>query len=129
MIRRLGGFITVFMILLTTESVRAQLDSTTQKAEILVEKHKRINVLKRTMPGYRIQLYFGDQRQQALDMKVAFQTAYPGTAAYVVYQQPHFKVRVGDFKTRLEATGFLTKMQGGFEQAFIVPDEVKLPEL
>jgi hypothetical protein len=38
-------------------------------------------------------------------------------------------VRVGDFKTRLEATGFLSKMQSQFEQAFIVPDEVKLPEL
>lgn len=81
------------------------------------------------MPGYRIQIYFGDQRQQAMDLKSTFQNTYPGTSAYVLYQQPHFKVRVGDFKTRLEATGFLSRMKGEFSQAFIVPDEVKLPDL
>lgn len=107
----------------------AQSDFNNDKANLLIEKHKKINVLKRTMPGYRIQIYFGDQRQQAFILKSAFLTVYPETRAYVVYQQPHFKVRIGDFKTRLEATGFLIKMEGAFEQAFIVQDEVKLPEL
>lgn len=81
------------------------------------------------MPGYRIQIYFGDQRQLAMDMKTSFQNAHPGITAYVVYQQPHFKVRIGDFKSRLEATGFLAGMTGEFSQAFIVPDDVKLPDL
>ena len=105
------------------------MDTTTLKANRLVEKHKKINVLRRTMPGYRVQIYFGDQRQEAIDLKTSFQAANPGIPAYVVYQQPHFKVRVGDFKTRLEATGFLSRMQGILDQAFIVPDEVKLPDL
>lgn len=115
--------------LLTGDFCLAQGDFNNERANLLVEKHKKINVLKRTMPGYRIQIYFGDQRQQAFILKSAFQTVYPETPAYVVYQQPHFKVRVGDFKTRLEAMGFLIKMEGAFEQAFIVQDEVKLPEL
>ena len=129
MFRRSTWVPAILLVLISVKSGRAQSDSANVKAGLLVEKHKKINVLKRTMPGYRIQIYFGDQRQLAMDLKSAFMTAHPGVTAYVVYQQPHFKVRVGDFKTRLEATGFLSKMQSQFEQAFIVPDEVKLPEL
>jgi len=126
---RIAFTLAIWAGVLFVETCWAQTDSTTLKANRLVEKHKKINVLKRTMPGYRIQIYFGDQRLQAMEMKSTFQSAHPGTAAYVVYQQPHFKVRVGDFKTRLEATGFLSRMKGEFSQAFIVPDEVKLPDL
>jgi hypothetical protein len=34
---------------------------------------------------------------------------------------------VGDFRTRLEAAGFLKQINSSFPNAFIVPDEVKLP--
>jgi hypothetical protein len=38
-------------------------------------------------------------------------------------------VRAGDFRTRLEATRFLKSLGDRFRPAFIVPDEVKLPDL
>lgn len=62
-------------------------------------------------------------------MRSDFLQEYPEMGAYVIYQQPNFKVRVGDFKTRIEAAKFLTEMQTRFAMAFIVPDEVKLPEI
>jgi hypothetical protein len=46
----------------------------------------------------------------------------------MTYQQPNFKIRVGDFKTRLEALKFLKEVQGLYSTAFIVKDDVKLPE-
>lgn len=82
-----------------------------------------------TMPGYRIQIYFGSERAKANTYRSDFLQEYPDMGAYVIYQQPNFKLRVGDFKTRLEAAKFLTEMQTRFAVAFIVNDDVKLPDI
>ena len=95
----------------------------------LVERHKSLNALKMTMQGYRIQLYFGGDRARAGNMRLDFLQQYPDVGAYVIYQQPNFKLRVGDFKTRIEAMAFLNEMQPGYSMAFIVADDVKLPEI
>lgn len=81
------------------------------------------------MSGYRIQLYFGNDRNKAQEMRSEFLQLYPEVPAYLIYQQPNFKVRAGDFRTRLEAAGFLRKINLHYANAFIVPDEVKLPDL
>ena len=94
---------------------------------LLVERHKTLNAQKMSMQGYRIQLYFGDNRARASNMRLDFLQQYPVVGAYVIYQQPNFKLRVGDFKTRFEAVTFLNEMQPGYSMAFIVSDEVKLP--
>lgn len=97
-------------------------------AKNLVEKHKKINLLNPSRPGYRIQIFFGNDRSKAQDIRSEFMRIYPETGAYMVYHQPYFKIRVGDFSTRLEASGFLNKLNGRYTTAFIVPDEVRLPE-
>ena len=81
------------------------------------------------MPGYRVQVFFGSERQKAQEAKLQTTALYPDLGVYLVYQQPNFKVRIGDFKTRLDATRALREVQLNFPGAFIVPDEVKLPEL
>lgn len=81
------------------------------------------------MPGFRIQVFFGPERQKAQEAKTQLSALYPENQTYLVYQQPNFKVRLGDFKTRLEASRFLQRVQGNYPGAFIVPDEVRLPEL
>ena len=98
-------------------------------AIILTQRHKKVNATKMTMPGYRIQIYFGNERINAQDKKSSFLQNHPKIAAYMVYHQPNFKVRVGDFRTRLEAVGFLKKIESDFKTSFIVPDDVKLPDL
>lgn len=82
-----------------------------------------------SMPGYRVQIYFGNDRTKAQELRSEFLQLFPSVPAYLVYHQPNFKVRVGDFRTRLEAIGFLNKISGSYQSAFIVPDDVKLPDL
>lgn len=94
----------------------------------LVNRHVAINQAKRTMPGYRVQIYFGPNRTKANEVKTDFLGIFPNTGAYLVYQQPNFKIRVGDYKSRLEAQKFLKEIQSLYATAFIVKDEVKLPE-
>ena len=94
----------------------------------LVTRHIAINQAKRTMPGFRVQIYFGPNRTKANEVKTDFLQIFPNTGAYLVYQQPNFKIRVGDYKSRLEALKFLKEIQTLYSAAFIVKDEVKLPE-
>ncbi len=98
-------------------------------AFLLTQRHKKVNASKMTMPGYRIQIYFGNERNKAQEIKSVFLQNHPKISAYMVYHQPNFKVRVGDFRTRLEAVGFLKKIESEFKTSFIVPDDVKLPDL
>ncbi len=97
--------------------------------KVLMNRHIAINQAKKTMSGYRVQIFFGPQRVKATEVKTDFLQIYPNIGAYLVYQQPNFKIRVGDFKTRLEAMKFLKELQPLYSTAFLVKDEVKLPEL
>ena len=47
----------------------------------LVAKQKRQNLMTQTMPGYRIQIYFGGVRQKASEVKLDFNSKYPGVPA------------------------------------------------
>jgi hypothetical protein len=96
-------------------------------ARELVERHKKANATKMSMTGFRIQIYFGSERAKATEIRADFTKNFPEIASYLIYQQPYFKIRVGDFKTRIEASGFLKKLEDHYTTAFIVPDEVKLP--
>ena len=95
----------------------------------LMKRQKNSNLLKQSMPGYRIQIYFGGVRQKASEVKLAFSDKHNDVMAYITYQQPNFKVRVGDFRTRLEAQKFLKSLEGDYTPMFIVQDEVKLPPI
>lgn len=95
--------------------------------KVLVNRHVAISQVHHSMPGYRVQIFFGPQRLKANEIKTEFLQNFPNTGAYLVYQQPNFKIRVGDFKTRLEAMKFLKEIQPLYSTAFLVKDEVKLP--
>jgi hypothetical protein len=117
----------LLLLLISPFTTEAQVDTNDSLARKLVERHKLVNAAKKSMPGYRIQIYFGNDRIKAQEMRTEFIKLIPDEAAYLIYQQPNFKVRVGDFRTRLEAAGFLKQINSSFPNAFIVPDEVKLP--
>ncbi len=81
------------------------------------------------IPGYRVQIHFGGDRAKAKEIKSKFLVRHPDVPAYDPYEQPNFKVRVGDFRTRLEAYKFMKEIMGEFPASFIVQDEIELPKL
>ena len=98
-----------------------------RRIDSIIQIHKKINEDKQTMSGYRVQLFFGAERKKANDIKSDFLEKHPDINAYLIYQQPNYKVRVGDFRTRLEAFNLFKKISADFSSAFIVKDEIKLP--
>lgn len=79
---------------------------------------------KRQVNGYRVQLASGNSRQTLMDVKAKFLQKYPEMGAYLEYQSPQFKLRVGDFRTRPEADAFVIEARKNFSAAFVVPDKV-----
>src|SRR5689334_22151985 len=43
----------------------------------LVKKQKELNLQKQTIPGYRVQIYFGTMRQKAIELKSEFNSLHP----------------------------------------------------
>jgi len=102
-------------------SSRIEMDVSTRKA---IEKHKEFNKKNPLIPGYRIQTYAGSSRQQALTMRNEIADKYPEYVAYVIYKQPTFRVRVGDFRSRFEAQKLLNDIKPTYSSSFIVPDDI-----
>ena len=79
--------------------------------------------------GYRVQILFSAEKSKAKETKSKFLTKYPDVHAYDLFETPYFKIRVGDFRTKLEAYKFMKQIQETFPQSFIVTDEIELPPL
>jgi hypothetical protein len=85
-----------------------------------------------TIEGYRIQIFFAsgnNSRKMVSDKRTEFLIRYPQIGAYEIWQSPNFKVRVGDFRTKLEAYKFYKEIKGEFPSSFIVKDNIALPKL
>jgi hypothetical protein len=91
-----------------------------------VEARQRANPV---MRGYRIQVYMGSERKAALDVKSELQKNFPHVETYIIYQQPYFKVRVGDFRNQAGAQELYYELLSHFQKAFIVHDEINIPKL
>lgn len=126
------SFILLFTFLCATKAQETTTDSS--KSITPTIKDSRINKLdaayKSTykLEGYRIQIFSGNKRQPAKEARLRFTRIYRKTKAHEVYEQPYFKVRVGDFKTKLEALKFKNELNKHFPNCFIVKDEIEFKD-
>ena len=84
------------------------------------------------MSGFRLQLFFGsgeNAHQQAIRIKTEFLSSYPDVKTYLFFKSPDFIVRVGNFRTKSEALKMQKSLLFKFPNAFIVAEEIALPEL
>ena len=98
------------------------------KVKELLNKHIEINS-KSSIKGYRVKIHFGTDKNKANEIKANFSSQFPDIPAYERYDQPNFNIRVGDFRTKLEAYKFLKEVQAEFPSAFIVQDDIEFPKL
>ena len=94
-----------------------------------MSSHVASNRRKR-MSGYRIRIFFDNKQNSRGASEAAmrrFQGAFPGIPAYRSFTSPHFKVTVGDFRTKSEALRLLQRVKGMFPSAFIVKESINYP--
>ena len=97
------------------------------RLEELVARDRQLKQQVESIPGFRIHIYGGTGRQQALDMKRRALGAFPEITSYLDYLSPNYVVRIGDFIDRDEAVLALREVRATFPGAFLVTDQVKVP--
>ena len=83
-------------------------------------------------PGYRICIFFDngqDARAGAIAAKQLFEENYPGIKVYMVYENPYFKVAVGDCLTTEEAIILKGRVSSAFPKAFVKNETLSIADL
>jgi hypothetical protein len=102
------------------------------KVDLLVQKHVQINQNRNGIDGYRIQIFFdsgNNSKTRARSIYDSFLVNYPDVGAYLTFKSPNYKVRVGDFRTRLDAQRFLNEILPEYPNAWIIEDQINLPRI
>jgi hypothetical protein len=76
--------------------------------------------------GFRIQIYVGNDRKAADDAKIYTYQKYPEIFPYLSYQQPIYKVKIGDFLNRMDAERYFADIKDLYPSAMILPDRVEI---
>lgn len=81
-------------------------------------------------PGYRIRVYY-DSQQSSRGVSDAIAKSisndYPDVRVYRTYENPNFKVTVGDFRTKDEALKVFTELKAIYPGAFLIRDNINYP--
>ncbi len=135
-----------YLLILTALFFTLQVSAQTDTGQVVVRKDPRIALLvkkqaqineettrssRRNVPGYRIQIVNTTDRNSALDAKTRAYQLYPDLKAYLLYQSPYYRIRVGNFKTKDEADDYIKELSRSFGSSiYIVRDviEIKLDQ-
>lgn len=79
--------------------------------------------------GYRVQVFFDSDKDQVNQKRSDYLARHSENPAYVDYLQPNFRLRVGNFRTRLQAQRWQDEIKNDFPDAIIVEDWIDLPKL
>jgi hypothetical protein len=85
-----------------------------------------------TMPqitGYRLQLFFDTNKGSVDDARSRFISMFPKVDTYLEYTAPHYFLKVGDFRTQLEAEKVKAACDKQFPTCFVVKEQVNLPRI
>ncbi len=102
------------------------------RIDILTTKQAGINKITARMSsnglfkGYRLQVLNTRSRDDAFKTKAALLENFPEEKAYILYQSPYFKVRVGNFINRSDAEDFKKELSLFLTQpAYVVEDLIE----
>ena len=117
-------------LLLVSIALAAAAQKTTVVGDVAVQqmvaKHVELNQKMKTIQGYRVQIasFSGaNSKQSAFALRDRFMQDYPQVQAYIVFDEPNFKVKVGDFRTRLEAYAFLQQIKDTYK-GYLIKDNI-----
>lgn len=76
--------------------------------------------------GYRVQFFTSPNRNDVYNAQSKFKELYPDLKTYIIYSEPNFKIRAGDFRTRLEAVRLMEQLRSQFPTLFIIAEKINL---
>ena len=102
------------------------------RLDLLLKKQGDVNAAirranARTAKGYRLLVVNTNKRDEAIAAKTKVYTNFPELKAYLIYQSPYFKLKVGNFRTREEAQQYQRNLGYYFPKGvFVIPDIIEI---
>ena len=100
------------------------------RVERLMRKQREVYAANNTMNGFRVQIFM-EIGNEAVDhakvVKADFEEQYPSLPIYLSYEQPYYRLRVGDFRSRIEAEKYLRILKPQYNMAFVTADIINPP--
>lgn len=78
------------------------------------------------MDGYRIQIYFSNDRKLADEQRMKFIRLYPQHESFIEYDAPNYTVKVGSFRNIDEAEEFRASITREFPMSIIQKMKIKI---
>lgn len=112
-----------------------------QKGEITIMADSRIDKLVEfigsTRPpaygpqisGYRVQVFFDIDKGLVNGARASFLAAYPKEDTYIAFTAPNYTLKVGNFRTKLEAEKLRSEITMSFPAAIVIPEKIYLPKV
>jgi hypothetical protein len=98
-----------------------------EKLTQLAEQYRKMSANNAEIDGYRVQIFFdsgSNSKNKAASVKDEFETLYPEAKSYLSYKEPYYRVRVGNFRSLIEAVGFQKKIATDYPNSFPVKDKI-----
>jgi hypothetical protein len=100
----------------------------------LIYRYILYNKRLKGMDGFRIQIYNSPNRnakEESGKVSADFMSKFPDIVSYPpIFDKPsYYKVRVGDYRTRIEGTKYLLMIRKVYPDAILVPDIINFPDL
>lgn len=100
--------------------------NTDHKLQQIIQEKRAYNLNHNEVIGYRIQLFNGISETKARSVQANFMTQFPEVSVRLFFEQPEWKVQVGNYRTKLEAHKALQKIQEEFAGAFPLKTKIKI---
>lgn len=74
--------------------------------------------------GFRVQIFSGPNRNDAYAVQSRFNSQFKEYGSYINYDEPNYRVKVGDFRSRSEATRFMNVLRAHYNNVFIFTEDI-----
>lgn len=91
----------------------------------LVEQKKAFNKAQNSYPGYKIQIYYGSEKE-CYEIKDEFTSLFPEIPTSIIFSTPQWKLQVGEYQTRLEADNSIQTIKKEYPSAIVLATDIEL---
>lgn len=102
------------------------------RLDSMIGRYILYNMRLNGLNGFRIQIYNSSNknaREESGKIRAEFMSKFPDIISYATFDRPsYYKIRVGNYRTRIEGTKYLLMIRKVFPDAILVPDIINFPD-
>jgi hypothetical protein len=106
-----------------TQTDNTKSTTVTKRLDGVLDSIDHINLNRRFVEGYTIQVYSG-RREEALNVKKQIATSLPRLNTEIQFTEPIFRVKVGKYYSRMDAQEDYASVKRYFPAAILIPEKI-----